>query len=354
MRILDRFIGRAITSWALVALVVLESIRLFSAFVDESSDIGEGDFGVGDALMVTLLRAPGFAVEVFPVAALLGGLLALGMMARSAELMAIRAAGVSTWRLVGSVLRAGLGLVVVLVVLGEFIAPGTEQKAEAFKAEQLKQPSLVRTRHGYWVRDGQRFVNIRSITSATTLNNVFVYELDDQWQLASMSYAKIGEYRDGRWVLERGQRTLVEEGRVRTEPLKEWVSDLSLKPRFLDLAAINPTVMAAWDLYEYVSFLKDNEQSQPEYELALWSKVTTPVTTLILLVSAFAFVVGNPRSFDIGKRILTGAVIGSVFVLVNRGSSFLSVAFPEFPPVIAVWLPAALFLGVTLAYLRKH
>ena len=353
MRILDRFIARSIFVWSFVALVVLESIRLFGAFVDDSGDIGIGDFSVLNALQVTLLRAPGFAVEVFPVAALLGGLLALGMMTRNAELMAIRASGVSTWRLVGSVLRAGIGMVIILVAISELVAPATEHRAESLRSEMMNQPSIARTRHGYWIRDGSSFVNIRSIQSTTSLNNIHVYELDDQWRLRTVSYAKQGEFKDNHWVFEQGVRTTIDGERVTTKPLKQWVSDLQLKPRFLDLAAIKPTVMPAWDLYEYVRFLNENEQSQPEYEIALWSKVTTPVTTLILLVSAFAFVAGNPRSFDIGKRILAGAVIGSVFVLMNRGVSFLSVAFPEFPPLLAAWLPGVIILGITLLFLRR-
>ena len=353
MKILDRLIAKSIFFWFFLALLVLASIRLFDVFVDGSSDIGVGDFGVTSALQVSLLRAPGFIVEVFPIAALLGGLLALGMMTRHAELMAIRSAGVSTWRLVGSVLRAGIMLVIILVAVSELVAPATEQRAEGLRAEMMNQPAFTRTRHGYWMRDGLRFVNIRSILTATSLNNIHIYELDNEWRLVALSFAKQGTYKDNRWVFEQGWRTTIDGEQVTTKPLKEWVSDLQLKPRFLDLAAIKPTVMPAWDLYEYVRFLDENEQSQPEYEIALWSKLTTPVTTLILLVSAFAFVAGNPRSFDIGKRILAGAVIGSLFVLLNRGASFLSVAFPEFPPALAAWLPGLIFLGVTLFFLRR-
>ena len=352
MKILDRYIARAVILWTGVALLVLMSLRLFAHFVDESGETGTGDFGVLDALLVTLLKAPGFMMEVFPVAALLGGLLALGGMARHAELTAMRAAGVSIWRILGSVMLAGAGLVILVVMLSEFVAPAAEQKAELFRAERMNQPSILHTRHGYWLRDGNMFVNIRKVFGGGELGSIFIYELDDDWRLKTMTVAREGGYEDGEWILRRVTQSQVSPEGITTRWWREWVSPLSLKPAFLDLVSVAPDVMSAFDIWQYLDFLAANEQSRPEYEVALWNKVAIPVNTLILLVLAVAFVLGNLRNVDIGQRILAGAVTGTVFVMLNRAAAFTALVY-EVPPVLAAWAPALAFLAVTLFYLRR-
>ena len=352
MTILDRYIARGILLWTLVALLVLVSMRAFDVFVDETGYTGRGDFQAFDAFQVTLLKSPVFVIEVFPVAALLGGLLALGGMARHAELTAIRTAGVSLWRILGSVMIVGVGLAATVVVISEFVAPVTEQRAELLKAERMNQPSVLRTRHGYWVRDGSNFINIRQVFGGGVLGRVSIFELDDAWQLKAMTRAREAEFVDGAWVLREVKRALVTPTRVETKWFREWVSPLRLKPAFVDLVTVEPLAMSAFDLYHYLSFLSENEQSQPEYEVALWNKVTVPVTTMILLVLAVAFVLGNLRNIDIGQRILAGAVTGTVFVMLNRAASFVAIVY-DIPAVVAAWLPALVFLGITLVYLKR-
>jgi len=350
--ILDRYIIRALLQWTLVALVVLVSLRVFITFVDESGDAGVGDFSVFDALLVTLLKTPGFVVEVFPVGALVGGLLALGGMARNAELIAIRSAGVSVWRIIGSVMMGGAVLVVLVVMVSELAAPAFEQRAEMLKAERMNQPSVLHTRHGYWIREGSRFVNIRKVFPPAGLGDVFIYELDEDWRLRSALYAREGEYLEGHWVLTPVYRLDIGPEGVARSSEQEWVSPLGIKPQLLNLVSIKPAVMSGWDLYQYISFLAANDQSRPEYEVALWSKVTVPVTTLILLVLSVAFVLGNLRSVDVGQRVLAGAVTGTLFFILNRSASFVSLVY-DVPPVLAAWVPALVFLTITLVYLNR-
>jgi lipopolysaccharide export system permease protein len=353
MTILDRYIARSIVVWTFVALVVLVSLRAFNVFVDETGDTGIGNFQTLDALQVTVLKAPVFVVEVFPVAALLGGLLALGGMARHTELTAMRTAGVSIWRILGSVTMAGLALAVLVVVVSEFVAPATEQRAEQLKAERMNQPSVLRSSYGgYWMRDGSNFVNIQQVFAGGSLGSISVFELDEAWQLKSMTWAKTGEFVNGTWLLRGVIRALVTPEKVETQGLPQWESPLRLKPAFIDLVAVKPLAMSALDLYHYLRFLAANEQSQPEYEVALWNKVTTPVTTLILLVLAVAFVLGNLRNVDIGQRILAGAVTGTVFAMLNRAASFVAIVY-NIPPGVAAWLPPLVFLVITLFYLKR-
>ncbi|MEN8174260.1 MAG: LPS export ABC transporter permease LptG [Pseudomonadota bacterium] len=352
MTLLDRYIARGIFQWTLMVLVVLMSLRVFNTFIDESGELTGGGYGVLDALLVTLLRTPRFAVEVFPVAGLIGGLLALGGLARHSEITAMRTAGVSVWRVLGSVLMAGLVLSASVVLLSEVVAPVTEERAERLRAERLNQPSVLRTRYGYWFRENNDFINIRGLSVAGELSGIYIYRLTENWELDSVTHGQQAYYADDGWRLRKVSITRGAGGSVVRETHDELPWQMGLSPDMLDLVAIKPAFMSAWDLLQYLRFMWDNDQAQPEYEVAFWSKIAVPVTTLVLLMLAVIFVLGNLRQVDMGQRILTGALIGTAFFILNRAATFVALVY-DISPALAAWTPTLVFLLLTLYLLRR-
>src|SRR3546814_5476436 len=70
--------------------------------MDNLGSIGQGDYGVGTALLALLLTLPRRLYDLFPYAAVIGSLMGLGALAASSELTALRAAGLSRQRIGGS------------------------------------------------------------------------------------------------------------------------------------------------------------------------------------------------------------------------------------------------------------
>ncbi|MFW2371627.1 MAG: LptF/LptG family permease, partial [Gammaproteobacteria bacterium] len=121
MSILDRYIARTIVSGTLMTLLVLGSLLAFVDFVSEIGDVGKAEYTVVDAASYVLLSLPKRLYELFPTAVLLGSLLGLGTLASNSELIVVRASGISIMRIVRSVLQAGLLVVVMVALIGEFI-----------------------------------------------------------------------------------------------------------------------------------------------------------------------------------------------------------------------------------------
>ena len=78
MKIIDRYIGHAVLSATLTVLLVLLAIFTFFAFIEELETIGIGSYGVVEVAVVVSLGVPRLAYDLFPIAALIGALLALG------------------------------------------------------------------------------------------------------------------------------------------------------------------------------------------------------------------------------------------------------------------------------------
>ena len=70
-----------------------------------------------------------------PLAVLVGCLVGLGILANNSELTVMRAAGISLRRIVWSVMQAVALFVVTAAILGEFVAPVSQQMAAMERAE---------------------------------------------------------------------------------------------------------------------------------------------------------------------------------------------------------------------------
>jgi len=130
MRLLDRYLLREL----LVPLsYCLGGFFLFWLAFDLFSYMGElqdHKLRGGDILEYYLARSPEFLVFVLPMALLLALLYTLTNHARHHEIAAMRAAGVSMWRLCVPYLGVGLAASLCLFALNEFCVPNSSEYAE--------------------------------------------------------------------------------------------------------------------------------------------------------------------------------------------------------------------------------
>ena len=136
MKILDRYLAAAVVTGTGIALLVVVGMDVFFNVISQIDSVGKDGYSMYDMLRYVALTTPQGAYELFPMAALLGSLIGMGMLANNSELIAMRAAGVSVWRIVQSVLQAGILLLLVAVFIGEVVAPAAEQEERSDHEEQ--------------------------------------------------------------------------------------------------------------------------------------------------------------------------------------------------------------------------
>ena len=96
-----------------------------------------------------------------PIAALIGGLLSLGNLAVHRELIVMRASGVSSWQLLSAVGLAGFSLAVLMVLLGESLAPSLGAYASELRTRTMHDDIALAKGQSTWLRDGDRIVSLR-------------------------------------------------------------------------------------------------------------------------------------------------------------------------------------------------
>ena len=349
MKTVDRYIGQHVVGATLTVLLVLLAIFSFFAFIDELEDIGRGTYTLATAAWVVTLSLPGLIYELFPIAALIGSLLGLGALTERNEVAVIRCAGVSKLRIIWSVMQAGLVFVLLAIIVGEVVFPFAEREARALRSNAIEDRVAAFTGDGFWARDGNSFVNIRTVRARGDFGDVNIFEFDDELELRQLTHADTAKYDDGRWTLTGVGQTRFIDGMPQVTRRKQATWSSRLDPGLINMAALKPETLSFVELARYVDFARRNGQNAQRWEFALWTKLAYPLATAVMVYLAIPLVLSGARHVAISRRILVGAVIGLGFHVVNQASGHLGVV-AGLPAIASALAPTALLfvLGTLL------
>jgi lipopolysaccharide export system permease protein len=249
-------------------------------------------------------------------------------------------------------MRSGLLLMLLAIVLGELIAPPSEQYAQQMRADLQAGQITLRSKYGFWARDGAAFINIRTILPGNELRGIFIYEFDEQGRLLLATHAEQATYQEGTWLLQDIRRTHLSEDGARVEHLSQSNWGSILDPGLLDVVVVQPQVLPIWGLYRYINFLRDNGQQAHPYEVAFWGKLMKPLITVAMLFLSVPFLFGSLRSVSLGRRIFVGTLVGLAFYMSNKTLAYMAVVY-EFNPVVTSLLPGLAVIAFALLALRR-
>lgn len=352
MKTLHRHLRKEVISASLLVLGAFIALFAFFDFLGELDQVGQNGYQLKHALIFVALTIPSRAYEIMPIAVLIGALYALTQLARHSELTVMRAAGVSTLRMLASLLRVGFIFVVVTFALGEYVAPPLERVAQKWRLRSTNAAVPQELRTGVWLRDGNMFINVRKAQPDAALEGIKFYQLDNEHRVLSVSIAERGEYAgEGSWTLSNVDRTRLMGDRTVVEHFPQMQFNTSITPSMFNVGMVVPERMAIATLHEYVRHLEDNRQRTGRYEVAYWKKLIYPFAALVMIGLALPFCLGNQRSGNVSARILLGVLLGMGFYLLNGLSSNLGVinGWPALPTAAA---PSALFLLLAFFMLR--
>ena len=146
--VLDRYIGKTIFNTIMMTLFMLVSLSGIIKFVDQLKKSGQGSYDALGAGLYTILSVPKDIQIFFPMAALLGALLGLGMLAQRSELVVMQASGFTRLQVALAVMKTAIPLVLLTMAIGEWVAPQGEQMARNYRAQAMYGGSLLSTQQG--------------------------------------------------------------------------------------------------------------------------------------------------------------------------------------------------------------
>ncbi len=346
MKIIRRYLSAEITASTLLVFAALLMLFAFLDLIHELGELGKGSYRLLHIMAYVLLSVPGHIYELFPIAALIGTLFALAQLVANSEYTVMRISGVSVPRMALTLIQVGLLFSVLTFVIGEFAAPPAEQFAQQLRARAITGVIAQEFRSGLWVKDERSFVNVARVLPDAVLVGVKIYEFDSGHRLRKISQAQRGEYLGkNQWRLREVVQTSFEDNKTHVNRVAEADWRSVLDPNLLSVLLVVPEQMSAWNLYQYVQHLRENNQQTTRHEIAFWNKLIYPFAVLVMMVLALPFAYYQQRVGGIGAKVFAGIMLGIGFVTLGKLFTFLGL-LRDWPPFWSAFLPTLLFLAL--------
>jgi lipopolysaccharide export system permease protein len=344
MKIIDLYLVKSFTRCFFLVLSILGFLFSFFEFILEIDEVGKGQYQLMDAISYVFLTLPGRLLDLIPHSCLLGGIIALGLLADKSELVAMNAGGISVRRICWAVLAAATLPMLASVIMAEFIVPPLEQQARTERLTAITKADITFTTKGFWARNGSVFIHVNKIDAGRTPFNIDIFEWTPERSLRSFTHAqKAIVTKDNQWILTDVEQSVLTPQGVNTMRLPRITRESVLSTEQMVIQKVPPEIQSPSDLYQYIRVLQETGQNSDQYELLFWQKVSTPLSTAALVLLSLTFVFGSIRRHTAGFKIMIGGIIGIGLhfinqILGNLGLIFgLNLAFIVMAPVAAIF-----------------
>lgn len=350
--IFTRYLALNIFKGTSLVLLILVSLSLFFTLVQQIDHLGKGQFGLLQFIQFLLLQIPEMVVEFMPLAALLGSILSLGSLASSSELIAFQSSGVSVKKFIVAVAQASLALAVLALLIADLVVPVSETTAAEIKASGIASRVSMHSKRGVWIKDGQNIIFVEQLFPNGNARNIEIYHLDEHDRLLATTAAQMATTNKQGWLLQDVRKTQLGYDKISEQNFDQLLYSGKLSDQLLQSLVVDPGQMSTLDLYSYVSFLDDNRLNHAAESLALWQKIYSPLTVVVMSLLAIPFVLGSQRNSNAGQRVVTGILLGLVYVILNRLLIQLGEQL-QLVPFINAFIPTFIFILFTAFLIRR-
>jgi lipopolysaccharide export system permease protein len=348
MTVLDRYITREFLLTFLFVLLALLFVYLLVDFFERSRMFLSNNATIDQILSYHLYTLPQILGIMLPASVLLSALITFGLFSRNQEIVAMKANGISLYRIARPVLLFALVICGLNFLLNEYVTPAANWRAEQIVYAEIQKNKEWGSfkQNQIWYKSENAIYNFKLFVAAENrLKGVTINYLDPQFQLSMRIDAKEAIWKDDHWELHDVLRTTFAGKEFPTfERLPSLAADIAEKPEDFGVVQKSADQMGFSELRNYVRKLGREGYDVAPYETDLYGKIAFVFVSLILALIGVAFPVRSERSGGIVWGIAIGGIIGFSYWIVFAFMRSLGHS-GTLPPVVAAWA-ANVILGV--------
>ncbi|MGH7929400.1 MAG: LPS export ABC transporter permease LptG, partial [Candidatus Binatia bacterium] len=283
--------------------------------------------------------------RVIGFATLFSTLFSLGMLARTQEITAMRASGLSVKRISLPLILLSFAICGATFFLNESLVPAFSHRADTIYKTEIrnkKQQSLIGNRD-IWLRGDGSFINIDYFdTISNTIEGVTIFVLNRDFTLRGFVEIPRGRWNGAKWEIKKAvEWNFLPDGKMASREIDapplitETPDDLKLLERDAD-------EFTYFDLQKQIADMKTKGIDTTAYEVDLQTKVALPFISPLMVLLAVPFAL---------KKHISGGIALSFGIAMLIGFSYwMLIAFcislghsGALPAWLAAWAPNLIF-----------
>jgi LPS export ABC transporter permease LptG/LPS export ABC transporter permease LptF len=361
-RILDEYILREFVAMFALVLAGFVLLMIVFTFFDLVGDILRNHIALSVVGAYLLNLTPSMLYNITPLAVLIAALVTFGVMNRNSEIVAIKATGISLYRLIVPILTMAVVLAVTLFLFDQYYLPQANRKQEALRNQIKGRPTQTYLHPEQKWMMGQRpqpgepgriFYYEFFDPDRNEFANLSVFEFDPAtFQLTRRIFAKrVVWSRDSTgWVFENGWVRDVEGANVKDYRtfLETSFPSIHATPDYFKKEDLQSQEMNFGQLDHYIHDLQQSGFDTKRLSVALWHKLSYPLIAVVMAVLAIPFALSMGRRGSITGVAVAIAVALAYSVIDGLFGAMGNVNY--LPASLAAWSADVLF-GLVGGYL---
>jgi len=353
-RILDQYVVHEfIKMFALVLMGFVLLVLVFNVF-DLLSDIlrNHVPFTTIGAYLINL--TPSMLYQIAPLAVLIAVLVTFGVLNRNSEIIAMKATGISLYRLVVPILCIAAVLAVSLFLFDEYYLPQANKRQDALRNVIKGKPAqTVSHPEQNWIfgdphpgEPGRIFYYRFFDPDRNEFANISVFEFDPAtFALTRRIFAAkaVWDQEQSAWHFQNGWQSDIQGDHATgfREFLSTSFSEIHEDPGYFNKESLQAQEMNFEQLDRYIGDLRQSGFDTMKLRVALWQKLSYPLVAVVMAVLAipFALTMGRRGSLT-GIAVAIGVAL-SYFVVESLFGALGNVNY--LPAALAAWSSDMLF-----------
>src|SRR5579863_1814011 len=351
-RILDEYVVREFLNTFLIVMAGFIMLLVVFTFFELVGDIlrNRPHLATVGAYLVNL--TPKLLYDTAPLAVLVAVLVTFGVLNRNSEIVAMKATGISLYRLVVPIVSIAVVLAVTLFLFDEFYLPQANRRQEALRnIIKGRPPQTVLHPEQKWIfgsphpgEPGRIFYYQFFDSDQNEFGNLSIFEFNQSsFQLTRRIFAAraVWDAAHSSWRFETGWVRDFD-GEIQYHEFRGTTfAEIHEDPGYFKKEAFQSQEMNFGQLRRYISDLRQSGFDTMRLRVALWHKLAYPLTSVVMAVLAIPF------ALSMGRRgSLTGIAIAIAVALAYQVVDGLYGAMGNvnyLPASIAAWSPDVLF-----------
>ena len=327
--------------------------------VDELQDFP--DLPVWDVAEIVLLNLPHANYEILPLIIILASVALFVRLARSSEMVVVRASGLSGLRgMSAPVLMAAMVGLVSITVFNPLVAASSKRYHDLVAGYSgYGSNILALSSEGLWLRQGsakgQTVIHAASASAdVSVLNDATFISFSPQGEPIRRIFARSATLGSGEWQLADVKLWTLSTG-DNPEAGAQRMATLSV-PSALTREGIvdsfgKPEYIPIWDLPGFIDQLEAAGFSARRYAVWYQMELARPIFLMALVLVAAAFTMRHVRTSNTGISVLVAIMLGFSLHYIRNFAQVLG-ENGQIPVILAAWAPPVaslmLALGIVL------
>lgn len=360
MKIIDKYITRGFIWPFLYCLFIFLFLYVIIDLFGHLDDIIKQGIPFGVIKSYYLSSLPFIFVQTAPFAVLLATIFLLGNLNRNNEIIALRASGINSLRIIAPILLLGIAISLAVYLVNEKIVPEASVTSNTIKELQFekgqKQKNTTLENVTIFGKEGKLFYARSYDIAAKTLSDVVILEHDKDQFLKRKITAEKMEWTGDKWRFYNCDiYRFNKNGEVIGKPSvfrAPKILQFNETPEGLLKKQTQPEYMNYAQLKDYVRLLSLESKSTARKLLVdLHYKLALPFTSITIMLIGIPFALKRTRS---GAMASMGISLAIAVVFYGANAILIALGKGGFlPPIISAWAANIVFAGLGIFLIKK-